>query len=123
MNVYGWVWQRLRPAILARDGWRCWICGNPANTVDHVVALAEGGAPYDPANLRAACRPCNCRRGGELSAARRDTVVAQRPGFLTGGGSRRSALGSLPGKGSTPAGDGRARGRMVRFGAIRPGEG
>jgi 5-methylcytosine-specific restriction endonuclease McrA len=62
-------------AIFERDGWSCWLCGRgldpdaPINqpaapTVDHVVPLAAGG-PDTPANLRAACRSCNSRRGAQ----------------------------------------------------------
>jgi hypothetical protein len=51
----------------------CWICTRkidinlPWNhagewTLDHVVALTEGGAPLDPANLRPAHRVCNLQR-------------------------------------------------------------
>jgi 5-methylcytosine-specific restriction endonuclease McrA len=41
-----------------------------ATELDHVIALAEGGAPFDPANLAPSCRSCNARRAGscELSA-------------------------------------------------------
>lgn len=49
----------------ARDtlrGQPCWICGQPSDTVDHIVALAKGGTNH-PANLAPACRPCNSRRG------------------------------------------------------------
>jgi 5-methylcytosine-specific restriction endonuclease McrA len=63
----GYRWQRLRPLILARDGYRCHWCGARAGEVDHVVARALGGARYDPANLVASCQPCNRRRGGELA--------------------------------------------------------
>lgn len=36
----------------------CWMCGNPADTVDHVKPLAKGGA-HMLCNLRPACRSCN----------------------------------------------------------------
>ena len=63
-------WQRLRLVVLDRDGRRCRWCTGPADTVDHVVALADGGARLDPANLVACCRSCNSRRG-QLVATRR----------------------------------------------------
>lgn len=54
---------KVRPAILARDGYRCRIrgqgCTGEATEVDHIVPPAKGGAVYDPTNLRAACKPCN----------------------------------------------------------------
>jgi 5-methylcytosine-specific restriction endonuclease McrA len=42
-----------------------------ADTVDHVVARADGGALYDPANLRAACRRCNSGGGARRTNDRR----------------------------------------------------
>jgi 5-methylcytosine-specific restriction endonuclease McrA len=55
-----------RHEIFERDGWRCWICGDPVPeaeaSVDHVVPIAQGGADA-PANLRLAHRGCNSRRG------------------------------------------------------------
>lgn len=56
--------------IFRRDGWRCQICGAPtpesrigtnhpkAPTLDHVVALANGG-DHARANVQCACRACN----------------------------------------------------------------
>jgi 5-methylcytosine-specific restriction endonuclease McrA len=56
-------WRRLRRLILDRDGNLCRIggptCTRYATCVDHIVARADGGDCWDPANLRAACRPCN----------------------------------------------------------------
>jgi HNH endonuclease len=68
--------------ILERDRWRCYICG--ANTpkylrgsyepnapeVDHVVAIANGGA-HARWNVRCACRACNGAKGarGQFSLA------------------------------------------------------
>lgn len=40
---------------------RCWICGGEATTWDHVKPLAKGGS-HCLANLRPACRSCNCRK-------------------------------------------------------------
>jgi len=66
-------WERVRLAVLERDGHRCQIggprCTRVATTVDHMVPLAQGGARLDPANLRPACGSCNSRLGG---AVRRD---------------------------------------------------
>lgn len=36
----------------------CWMCGGPADTIDHVKPLNKGGA-HMLANLRPACRSCN----------------------------------------------------------------
>lgn len=77
------VWRRgVRPAILARDGYRCRVsvmgapCNRPAAEVGHIVALAEGGAPFSPTNLEAQCRAHNAADGGAIGARR---ALAGRP--------------------------------------------
>jgi 5-methylcytosine-specific restriction endonuclease McrA len=52
----------LRGAVLERDGWSCAYCGKETAEVDHVAPRAHGG-PTVPANLVAACRPCNKAKG------------------------------------------------------------
>ena len=56
-------YKRVRLLVLDRDGWRCKIrgphCHGWADQVDHVIPRADGGALFDPTNMRAACRPCN----------------------------------------------------------------
>lgn len=73
-------WRRLRLLVLDRDGWRCQLpvdgggesdvalCGAWASHVDHITPRALGGTD-DPANLRAACRACNLRRGARITTA------------------------------------------------------
>jgi 5-methylcytosine-specific restriction endonuclease McrA len=39
-------------------GGRCRLCGEIADTIDHVRPLVKGGSNH-PANLRPACRSCN----------------------------------------------------------------
>lgn len=39
----------------------CWMCGAPAEHIDHVIAIARGGSGW-PANLRPACARCNIRK-------------------------------------------------------------
>ena len=60
------AWRRVRLLVLARDGWQCQIkgprCTGTADTVDHIVPLADGGPMYDLGNLRAACARCNYGR-------------------------------------------------------------
>lgn len=48
-------WHRLRIFILARDRNICYLCGEYANRVDHVVA----GDNHDPSNLAAICLRCD----------------------------------------------------------------
>ena len=54
--------ERIRPAILERDGGVCWICGlDGADSVDHVIPRNQGGGDtWD--NLRAAHLGCNVKR-------------------------------------------------------------
>lgn len=65
-------WQRVRPLILQRDGFRCQIngpnCTRTATEVDHIVSIREGGALLDPANLRASCKTCNVGRANRHRA-------------------------------------------------------
>jgi 5-methylcytosine-specific restriction endonuclease McrA len=40
----------------------CSYCGtNPANGIDHIVPLSQGGE-HEPGNLTAACKDCNSRK-------------------------------------------------------------
>ena len=84
--------EKRRLKVLRRDNWECQIrldgCLGVANTVDHIHAKAWGGTE-DESNLRAACGPCNKRKG-----VRSD---AQRPrSFFSGGSSRRAPLLKIP---------------------------
>jgi 5-methylcytosine-specific restriction endonuclease McrA len=62
-------------ARIAMWGGRCYLCGDQATTLDHVIPLVRGGTNW-PANLRPACWPCNLGKGRRslasvlLSAAR-----------------------------------------------------
>jgi len=62
--------------VLQRDGWRCQLCGEvidrdaPARsshsaTVDHIVAVLDGGSWYELDNLRAAHLVCNSVRANK----------------------------------------------------------
>ena len=77
-SPYDGAWRALVAMVLARDGWLCHWCGGRASEGDHVVPLRLGGGRLDPANVVAACRPCNARRGGVLSAGAARTSL--RPG-------------------------------------------
>jgi len=73
------AWQRLSGRVLR--AWRGehgnWCPGyqRPAHrasdlTVDHVVPLAAGGAPFDIANTSVLCRSCNSTKGASVDADR-----------------------------------------------------
>ena len=68
------AYRRTRLFVLIRDEYVCQIrgpkCRGYATEVDHVVSRADGGAVFDPANMRASCRPCN----GGRSADRTNTM-------------------------------------------------
>lgn len=72
-------WRQVRALVLARDGYQCQIkgprCTGVADTVDHIVALKDGGAMYDPAGLRAACLRCNAGRRDDPTTAPDPTRV------------------------------------------------
>ena len=57
-----------RKTIILRDGQCCYLCGVELSihevTLDHVVALANGGSHTED-NLRVACRECNSRKGSK----------------------------------------------------------
>jgi 5-methylcytosine-specific restriction endonuclease McrA len=42
-------------------GGRCWMCGEPATTVDHVKPISKGGRDI-LANMRPACAACNSKK-------------------------------------------------------------
>jgi len=51
-----------RRGVLVRDNFSCAYCGNPADTIDHVVPRKlNGGSTYE--NCVAACTPCNRKKG------------------------------------------------------------
>lgn len=43
----------------------CYLCGGPADTIDHVIPLSRGGT-NDIDNLRPACYDCNVSKGSQL---------------------------------------------------------
>ena len=82
------AWQRLSARVLR--AWRGergnWCPGyqRPAHpaadlTVDHVVPLTAGGAPFDIANTSVLCRSCNSTKGASTDrggVAHRGTAIA-----------------------------------------------
>jgi 5-methylcytosine-specific restriction enzyme A len=60
---YGPEYQANRRRVLADGPHPCaWRCGRVATTVDHVIALANGGTNLIE-NLIPCCAPCNASRG------------------------------------------------------------
>lgn len=56
------AWQDFRRKILIRDNWTCAACGGYGNECDHILPLAAGGAPLDPANAQILCAGCHIRK-------------------------------------------------------------
>lgn len=67
----GYVTGSLRYEVLKRAGFRCELCGIPANEraieVDHILPRKHGGTD-DPTNLQALCFKCNANKGARDDA-------------------------------------------------------
>ena len=63
------VWDRIRTAVLERDGYRCRDCGIMTGELEvhHVRAVSAGG-DHSPANLRCLCRSCHIGTHHPVSA-------------------------------------------------------
>lgn len=78
-------WRKLRSVIYERDRGICQVCDNPhrvppdAYDVDHIVPWLDGGAWFDPANLRLACPKGNRGRRPDRLAAKINRTVAPEP--------------------------------------------
>jgi 5-methylcytosine-specific restriction endonuclease McrA len=76
-SLYSTVkWQRLRLAILQRDGRVCQIrgrrCTTLATIVHHIIpASVRPDLFFTPTNLQAACKPCNYGDGAVVRADNR----------------------------------------------------
>ncbi|MGY6501633.1 MAG: HNH endonuclease [Acidimicrobiales bacterium] len=44
-------------------------CTTAATHLDHIIPVSQGGAWFDPSNVRPACRTCNLRRGNRATPA------------------------------------------------------
>lgn len=50
--------KEFRDFILKRDQYTCFFCGEPGDTIDHLVPRSKGGHTT-PLNCVCACNPCN----------------------------------------------------------------
>lgn len=62
---YRWRAPLNRRSVFARDEYRCQYCGDPAESIDHVIPRSRGGE-HCWENVVAACRPCNVRKRDRL---------------------------------------------------------
>lgn len=63
---YDWPWKKARDRYLMEHPLcaHCLAKGRrwPADEVDHIVPLRQGGDKYDEANLQSLCRRCHARK-------------------------------------------------------------
>jgi hypothetical protein len=76
------AWQRVRKAVLARDGHVCRIqgprCTYRATTVHHVIPSSERpDLFFADANLVSACARCNYGGGARIASGNRRRKVAE----------------------------------------------
>ena len=60
-------WRTRRQEVLERDAFICQYCGAPAEHVDHILPVCQGGTD-NYQNLASACAPCNLKKGGRTPA-------------------------------------------------------
>ena len=65
-------WNDLRLEALKRDNYRCLKCGNPAEEVDHIQEIWEGGPEFDLANLQSLCHECHVSKTNESRRRRNE---------------------------------------------------
>ena len=51
-------WKKVRTIVLNSNPF-CVECGKPADTVDHKIAIKNGGAKLDLENLQSMCKSCH----------------------------------------------------------------
>jgi 5-methylcytosine-specific restriction endonuclease McrA len=66
------AWKLARKAALARDlGWCVRCKAKPANVVDHIKELSDGGCAYCLDNLQCLCNSCHTSKTAEVAASRK----------------------------------------------------
>jgi len=58
-----------RPLALQKNNGKCVYCGDPANSVDHIIPRSKGGSD-ELDNLVPACMDCNRRKKNKLGWGR-----------------------------------------------------
>lgn len=54
-------WSSLRNFQIWKDD-KCKLCGRPAEEVDHIIAIVNGGEEFDPKNLQSLCHECHVQK-------------------------------------------------------------
>lgn len=71
-------WREFATTIKAQRGWKCEQCGldciqdKRVLHADHIVERVDGGADFDPLNIRCLCASCHYRKGNRARQARSD---------------------------------------------------
>ena len=60
-------WRKTRAYWLNQEP-LCRSCQRPAEMVDHIVPIHEGGDPWDLNNLQSLCNSCHARKRGKEGA-------------------------------------------------------
>ena len=58
-------WNDIRSNALERDNYRCVKCDKPAEEVDHIKEIWEGGPEFDLDNLQSLCHECHVLKTNE----------------------------------------------------------
>lgn len=67
-------WKQVRLRVIDRDGC-CAVCGSEDKlTVDHVVPISKGGAPFDEDNLVTLCDYHNKQKGNRMEGQTTDYI-------------------------------------------------
>ncbi len=66
-------WETSRRNALYRDAGICVVCGGPANMVDHIKEIKDGGEPFLLENLQSLCNRCHAIKTYESSKDREGT--------------------------------------------------
>ena len=59
---YDTGWQRFRKWYLKQQDSKCEFCGEPAEELDHIIPLEDGGKKLSTSNVQALCRECHRRK-------------------------------------------------------------
>ena len=57
-------WKKQRELVFRTMGHDCYICGEYATAIDHVISRKRGGGD-NLENLAPICKPCNSRKGSK----------------------------------------------------------
>ena len=92
------AYRYIRLKVLSRDGYTCYWCGVPGDTMDHIIPWSKGGRTTMD-NCICACQECNGMRGDmpAVEFARLRGVPVPRPaGVLPPPEPARIAMGGGP---------------------------